>query len=305
MIEKTPNKNPETTTMTTMTTTSTSHSAHQAPPVEKRPPVTGGLPGAQEGKAALINFELGHLDFSEHHPEEQQAFDFGAEFAQARPTVAMLDKSDLPAEISEQLTGQFAMIEEDPIDALPGDDESQLDFIDAAKAILAEEAVRAGAREETRGDAREEIELPEVSKASFANVSLPQTQIESDTELMREITQIPQQMAFKIGDVADIVGVKQYVLRYWESEFEALKPRKSKNGQRVYTRKEVETALMIKKLLYKDRFSIEGARSALRNLKGKVREDKQWNTLMTSHESIKDGVKDLLAEIRRFRSIMN
>jgi DNA-binding transcriptional MerR regulator len=279
MIEKTPNKHQESITTTIQNQITTPDAR-----------VIGGLPGAKEGKAALVEFELGHMDFV----EEQQAFDFGAEFAEAPPTVAMLDKSDLPEELGEKLGSQFSVVEEENTPTLNGDTNAQLDFDEAAKAILAEEAIKAGALEE--------IELP---KNSFANVALPHAQIETDAELVREITAIPQQMAFKIGDVADIVGVKQYVLRYWESEFEALKPRKSKNGQRVYTRKDVEIALMIKKLLYKDRFSIEGARNALRSLKGKVREDKQWNTLITNQETVKEGIRDLLNEIRRFRTLMS
>jgi DNA-binding transcriptional MerR regulator len=74
-------------------------------------------------------------------------------------------------------------------------------------------------------------------------------------------------MGFKIGEVAKYVGVKQYVLRYWETEFEALHPRKSNNGQRFYTRKDIEMALTIRKLLHEDRFSIEGARAVLKKMK--------------------------------------
>src|SRR5687768_14950005 len=85
-----------------------------------------------------------------------------------------------------------------------------------------------------------------------------------DPELMAEISQIPDKMAFKIGEVAEISGVKTYVLRYWESEFEALRPKKSTQNQRMFTRADVEKVLLIKKLLYKDRFSIEGARKALK-----------------------------------------
>lgn len=89
----------------------------------------------------------------------------------------------------------------------------------------------------------------------------------SNTELKNKIDAIPDKMGFKIGEVAEFVGVKQYVLRYWETEFEALHPRKSNNGQRFYTRKDIEMALMIRKLLHEDRFSIEGARAVLKKMK--------------------------------------
>ncbi len=91
-------------------------------------------------------------------------------------------------------------------------------------------------------------------------------------KLQRKIENIPDKFGFKIGEAADYVGVKQYVLRYWESEFDYLKPKKSKNGQRMYTKKDVETALLIRKLLHDDRFSIEGAQSALKKLRQQVKE---------------------------------
>ncbi len=88
-----------------------------------------------------------------------------------------------------------------------------------------------------------------------------------DETLALEMRSIPDRLAFKIGDVAKIVGVKSYVLRYWETEFSILKLKKSKHNQRVYEKKDVENLLIIKKLLYRDRFSIEGARVALKKYK--------------------------------------
>jgi DNA-binding transcriptional MerR regulator len=89
----------------------------------------------------------------------------------------------------------------------------------------------------------------------------------AQSELKERIKSIPHKMGFKIGEVAKYVGVKQYVLRYWETEFEALHPKKSNNGQRFYTRKDIEMALTIRKLLHEDRFSIEGARAVLKKMK--------------------------------------
>ena len=132
-----------------------------------------------------------------------------------------------------------------------------------------------------------------------------QPPIEADAALMHEIHSIPQKMAFKIGEAAEMVGVKQYVLRYWESEFDTLHPRKSSNGQRIYSRKDVETAMMIKKLLYSDRFSIEGARHALRNLKSTVKStvkvEKSTEKLVKSQETVIHLVQSLIGEIRRVR----
>jgi DNA-binding transcriptional MerR regulator len=69
---------------------------------------------------------------------------------------------------------------------------------------------------------------------------------------------------FRIGEVARIVGVKPYVLRYWESEFSVLKPDKSPSKHRLYRRRDVEMLLRIKELLHQKRFTIEGARKVLR-----------------------------------------
>jgi len=87
---------------------------------------------------------------------------------------------------------------------------------------------------------------------------------------------IPDRMYFRIGDVADIVGVKPYVLRYWESEFQFVTPQKSSTGQRVYRRSDVENLLLIKHLLYQERYSIEGARNRIKDLRreGGLREFK-------------------------------
>lgn len=74
---------------------------------------------------------------------------------------------------------------------------------------------------------------------------------------------IPEKIFFKIGEVCDIVGVQAHVLRYWESEFSMLSPQKNKSGQRSYRRKDVETALKIKQLLYNEMFTIAGARKKL------------------------------------------
>jgi len=75
--------------------------------------------------------------------------------------------------------------------------------------------------------------------------------------------EIPNKLYFRIGDVSRLAGVKPYVLRFWEGEFPMLNPKKSGTHQRLYRRKDVETILEIKHLLYEKRFTIEGARSHL------------------------------------------
>lgn len=87
-----------------------------------------------------------------------------------------------------------------------------------------------------------------------------------DKKLLDECAKIPDKLAFKIGEVAALLEIKQYVLRFWETEFSILRPKKSNTGQRVYMRKDVEFVFLIRKLLHRDRFSIEGARSALKGI---------------------------------------
>jgi DNA-binding transcriptional MerR regulator len=75
---------------------------------------------------------------------------------------------------------------------------------------------------------------------------------------------IPEKAFFKIGEAARLVGVKPYVLRYWETEFRSLRPQKTKSQQRLYRRSDVQLLLKIRHLLYEKRYTIEGARSRLR-----------------------------------------
>jgi DNA-binding transcriptional MerR regulator len=129
-----------------------------------------------------------------------------------------------------------------------------------------------------------------------------------DDKLLEEINSIPEKMGFKIGEVADMLGIKQYVLRYWESEFDILKPKKASNNQRYYTKKDVENAYLIRKLLHRDRFSIEGARAALKDLKSfvrsEVKKEKALSTISQKLENIQDQVDDILMHIRRTKQII-
>lgn len=105
--------------------------------------------------------------------------------------------------------------------------------------------------------------------------------------------EIPDKLYFKIGEVSELLSVEPYVLRYWESEFPVLSPKKSGTGHRLYRRKDVELLLRIKHLLYEKRFTIEGARQSL-----------QTEARAPKPKTIKRLQKDLFAtdplpEIRR------
>ncbi len=77
---------------------------------------------------------------------------------------------------------------------------------------------------------------------------------------------IPDKPFFKIGDAARLCAVKPYVLRYWETEFHSIRPQKTRSRQRLYRRKDIELLLTIRDLLYVQRFTIQGARTRLREL---------------------------------------
>jgi DNA-binding transcriptional MerR regulator len=85
----------------------------------------------------------------------------------------------------------------------------------------------------------------------------------TDVAVQTGSPEIPDKLYFKIGEVSEILGVEPYVLRYWETEFPQLMPKKSGSGHRLFRRKDVELLLRIKHLLYEKRYTIEGARQTL------------------------------------------
>ena len=101
----------------------------------------------------------------------------------------------------------------------------------------------------------------------------------TDAAVRADLPEIPDKLYFKIGEVSEILGVEPYVLRYWETEFPQLAPKKSGTGHRLYRRKDVELLLRIRSLLYEKRFTIEGARQAMladgRISKGRARKRAQ------------------------------
>jgi DNA-binding transcriptional MerR regulator len=83
------------------------------------------------------------------------------------------------------------------------------------------------------------------------------------------VPRIPDKFYFRIGEVSDIVDVPPYVLRFWETEFKQIKPKRTRAGQRMYRKQDVELVLRIKHLLYEKKFTIEGARQHLKRGTGR------------------------------------
>ena len=80
-------------------------------------------------------------------------------------------------------------------------------------------------------------------------------------------TAIPVREFFSIGDVCELTGLKPHVLRYWESQFRFLHPAKNRSGNRVYQRREVELIMLVKQLLYVEKYTIDGARQRVEEYK--------------------------------------
>ena len=111
---------------------------------------------------------------------------------------------------------------------------------------------------------------------------------------------LPPKLYYRIGEVAGIVGVEPHVLRYWETEFRSVKPQKSAKGQRVYSRRDVETLCRVRDLVYRDKFTIAGARKKLRDggIEPVVEEtvsSEEADKLRTTLQDIRSEVASLLA----------
>jgi DNA-binding transcriptional MerR regulator len=104
---------------------------------------------------------------------------------------------------------------------------------------------------------------------------------------------IPDKLYFKIGEVSQIAGVPSHVLRFWESEFPRISPKRTSSGQRLYTRREVELILEIKTLLYLRKFTIAGARQHLRAAAGRTEPDSR------------QMLDELRIELKRLRDLLD
>lgn len=112
---------------------------------------------------------------------------------------------------------------------------------------------------------------------------------------------IPDKLFFRIGEVAEITGVPPYVLRYWESEFKLLRPRKNHAGQRVYRKHDVQLVLRIKGLLYEDRLTLEGAKKRLQQ---EARGRAQQLELPALDPQVLLALRDVRARLERMRQVL-
>lgn len=100
------------------------------------------------------------------------------------------------------------------------------------------------------------------------------------------LRQQPHKLFYRIGEVSRLTGLEPYILRYWETEFPLINPGKSKKGQRLYQRSDIDAILLVKQLLYKDGYTIAGAKKRLQGNKGGTRAD--------AIEAVKKELKEIL-----------
>ena len=111
------------------------------------------------------------------------------------------------------------------------------------------------------------------------------------------MTGVPDKRYLRIGEVSALTGLPASVLRYWESEFASLVPKKSSTGQRLYTKKDIEQVTEIKKLLYAEKLTIEGARKRI-----EVR--KKYHKPEHSQETLAAILEDVRQELQGLREML-
>ncbi|WP_300667230.1 MerR family transcriptional regulator [Desulfoluna sp.] len=106
---------------------------------------------------------------------------------------------------------------------------------------------------------------------------------------------VPQKKYFKISEVSSLTGLETHVLRFWEGEFSAIRPKRTESGQRMYRRKDIDVIFEIKRLLHNERYTIEGAKKMI-CARGKESEGPQGAT--------RDVLKEIMAELRVIRALV-
>lgn len=118
--------------------------------------------------------------------------------------------------------------------------------------------------------------------------------------------EIPRKLFFKIGEVCQLTDTQPYVLRFWESEFPQLAPTKSRSGQRLYRRKDIDLVLEIKKLLYEEGFTIAGARKKLGMPEGQpVLEELFDRPVRSALSAENSALRSVAAELKDVLRIMD
>ncbi len=113
-----------------------------------------------------------------------------------------------------------------------------------------------------------------------------------DTTMFPE-TQLPDKLYFRIGEVSSLADLPTYVLRFWETEFSQIRPKRSPSGQRIYTKSDVAIILKIKYLLYNQKYTIPGAKRHLKAKTGKNKERTSAKILAEMRQEL-ESIRELL-----------
>jgi len=114
---------------------------------------------------------------------------------------------------------------------------------------------------------------------------------------------IPDKLYFKIGEVSKMAGVEPHVLRYWETEFDGIKPKRAKSNQRMYKREDVQLILTIKTLLHDQGYTIQGARHYLTTNDNTVPTQPQTGST-ANNDKIRSWLSDLKSELNQLQTIL-
>lgn len=110
-----------------------------------------------------------------------------------------------------------------------------------------------------------------------------------------------KKLYYSISEVSKLTDLEQYILRYWETEFDQLKPGKNRAGNRIYTNKDIQLILKIKKLLREEKYTIDGAKKILTDGGGKIKEEKELVVQESKkHEEELPDIKKDFEEIKNF-----
>jgi DNA-binding transcriptional MerR regulator len=107
--------------------------------------------------------------------------------------------------------------------------------------------------------------------------------------------ELPDKLYFRIGEVSAISGVPAYVLRFWETEFKKIKPKRTSSGQRLYRKSDVELILRIKHLLYVNKYTIQGAKQFLTSLNTEKKNKSSTGTLEEIRREL-ENIRAMLIE---------
>lgn len=115
---------------------------------------------------------------------------------------------------------------------------------------------------------------------------------------------IPDKVYFRIGEVSSLVGVDPHVLRFWESEFTVIKPRRAKSNQRLYRKKDVENLLLIKSLLHGEGYTISGARKFLKKGSEGSAEFEKTKKITVKGNEPNSQLAEIKKELKRIQQLL-